>query len=453
MKLAFLNPPRFTERVGGSLLAAYNVSRFSRGVDIVYAVTPPAEMAVLAAAAEQQHEVVFLDANARNLLPREVAQWLLAQKPDYLVLKAGDSTLLDDLYYYYFAEGIGIPTIVWEDILAPVYGEQLCREYNIRRLLWGEPERALFRFLAGETGIIGGDTIPDLDALPLPLFDALPLEAYRKEGKRNWYMFLHRGCGWGRCTFCLMEPKAISYRERSLSHIRRELEAVRTRGVETIFFWDPQFNPTRARAMALCTLLREFSFRWECWMRTDVVDDELLAAMRAAGCFRLHYGVESGDQRVLDSMDKGTAPAMIERAFTLARRHGIETAAYLCLGTWEEDAASLETTYQLLRRIRPTTIVPASFRPFPTTTMARQMREAGFLTGDHYALARSARCFGDVEVAATRHLTAEQVGGQITRFHRLATRTALCSYLVRPWLWAGLVEAFAIRTLRNWKKR
>lgn len=453
MKVGILNPPRHAQKLTDSLTLNLNVSRFSRGVDVVYGVTPPTELAVMAGAIAARHEVDFLDANALALQPRDVHRWLVRSRPDFLLLKAGDSTLLDDLGYCHFAEGVGIPCIVQEDILAPVYHERMMAELGIRRLLWGEGERAVFRFLdEGYEGALGGGQIENLDDLPMPLLSALPMEKYVKEGRRSWYMFLIRGCNWGRCRFCLMENQGLRFRMRSLDHIRRELDLLRAAGIESIYFWDPQFNPGRERSLAVCGLLREYDFKWEAWMRTDVADAELLRAMRDSGCFRVHYGVESGDQSVLDHVDKGTTPELIEAAFANARACGIETVAYLCLGTPMESRATLAATRSMLERIRPTTIVPASFRPFPTTSLAEEVAAAGIPYQDHYQLALDGNCFGTASVCDTNFLKAGELAEEIAAFHKLSTRVAVKSYLRKPASWPGLAKAFALRCARSWTR-
>jgi len=449
MKILFLNPPRYQERLTEHFVIRYNVSRFSRGVDIVYGVTPPTELATLAAVVARQHSVGIIDANADNFLPREVYRKILEEKPDYLVVKAGDSTLLDDLQYYYFAEGVGIKSIVWEDILAPVYGERMIVDFKIRRLLWGEPEENIYRFFNGESGVIGGGIIQDINKLPVPLMEKLPMRKYIKEGRRNWYMFLHRGCGYGKCRFCLMEPRHIKFRARNVDSIISELEELKKYNIESIYFWDPQFNPSIDRIFEVCNILKNYKFKWETWMRTDIVDEQIIAAMKSAGCFRLHYGVESGSIDVLNKLEKGTTPEKIENAFKLAGKYNIETAAYLCMGTYDESKESFEKTIKLIKHIKPTTVVPASFRPFPTTSLAKEMENDGLLKYDHYKLAVLGKCFGDYGVSKTKHLTTDEVTSYINKIHKLSTRIAIKSYLTRPSKWSGIARPFIIRTIRN----
>ncbi len=453
MKVCFLNPPRYQERINNNFNICFNVSRFSRGVDIVYAITPPTELATLAAEVAKKHDVEILDANAENLLPREVFLWIKNQAPDFLVIKCGDTTLLDDLAYYYFADGIGIKTIVWEDILNPTFSKDLEKQYRLKRVLYGEPERKIFEFLEGKTGFIGGDIIKDIDSLPQPLMEKLPMEKYKNEGKRNWYSFLHRGCGWGKCEFCLMASTKIPLRTRSIDHIREELEMLKKYKIETIYFWDPQFNISKQRVIELTDLLKQYSFKYECWMRCDTVDEEIVKRMRNSGCFRFHLGLENGSQQILNSYNKGITIEQIIKAFKLAKKYKIETAAYLVLGTPEENKETFQETKKLIKRIKPTTIVPANFRPFPNVPLTKKMQKDGLLKMDHFSLAEFANCFGWTTASKTKYLNSDQLKKEIESFRKLSTRIAIKNYLLKPQRWSGLLKPFIIRTIRNFLKR
>ncbi|KPA13815.1 radical SAM protein, partial [Candidatus Magnetomorum sp. HK-1] len=287
MKVCLLNPPKFQKRLNNDIIINFNVARFSRGVDLVFGTTPPTELAILASEISKKHQVFVLDANADNMLPREVNRWIFNKNPDFFIIKCGDTTLLDDLSYYYFAEGIGIKTIVWEDMLNPIFSNELINKYHIKRIMYGEPERIINNFFNGKTGLIGGDFIPDLNKLPQPLFSKLPMKKYYKEGRSNWYSFLSRGCGWGKCEFCLMADKNIPHRLRSLDHIKEELDILKKYNIQSIYFWDPQFNPDIQRAKEVSNLLLSYNFKWECWFRCDHFDEELFKLMKKSGCFRI----------------------------------------------------------------------------------------------------------------------------------------------------------------------
>ena len=452
MKICLLNPPKFQKRLSKDIIINFNVARFSRGVDLVYGTTSPTELAILAAEISKQHKVIFLDANASNMLPREINRWILTNNPDYLIIKCGDTTLIDDLIYYYFAEGIGVKTIVWEDMLNPIFSNELIKNYHVKRIMYGEPERVIFDFLNGKSGVIGGDFIPDLNRLPQPLFDKLPMRKYYKEGKSNWYSFLSRGCGWGKCEFCLMADKNIPHRLRSLDHIKEELDLLEKYKIKSIYFWDPQFNPGIKRAKQVSELLLYYNFKWECWFRCDNFDEELFKLMKKSGCFRIHIGLENASQMVLDSFQKGIKVHNIYKTINLAKKYDIECAAYMVLGTPEESKESFNKTIKFIKKAKPTTIVPASFRPFPNTPLTKRMMEQNFLKADHFSLSNFSNCFGFDTVSKTKYLTNTELKNEIEKIHKLSTKLAIKSYLKEPLKWKGLIKPFLIRTVNNYLK-
>ena len=108
-KILLLNPPRYITAIGKKFFYGFNMNRYRRGNDLVYGVTFPMELAYLASYLQSQgHDVEIIDANAVAMLPREIYKNLYYKNPDYLLVKGGDSTILDDISYIYFAENRNI---------------------------------------------------------------------------------------------------------------------------------------------------------------------------------------------------------------------------------------------------------------------------------------------------------------------------------------------------------
>ena len=173
MKVCFLKPPSFNTERKGNMIRTMYVSTFRRGVDLSSYPVPPYELALLAAVVSKRHEVKILDADTLQMLNRDVCNWIRDERPDYLIIRAGDITLLDDLMFYHFAESLGIKSVLWEDILCPTYADRIMKDFNVKRILCGEPEEAVFDVLNGEEGVIKGDGVEDLNELPLPLMEHL----------------------------------------------------------------------------------------------------------------------------------------------------------------------------------------------------------------------------------------------------------------------------------------
>ncbi|NIW10805.1 MAG: radical SAM protein, partial [Gammaproteobacteria bacterium] len=94
----------------------------------------------------------------------------------------------------------------------------------------------------------------------------------------------------------------------------------------------------RNRLIKICKEIvrRDIDVKWMCQARVDNVDQEILEAMKKAGCHYIKYGVESGSQEMLDAMKKGITLEKVRKAFKLTRKVGIKTQAFFLLGLpWE----------------------------------------------------------------------------------------------------------------------
>ncbi len=161
--------------------------------------------------------------------------------------------------------------------------------------------------------------IADLDALPLPLYEGLPMEQYSLVN-----VVSSRGCPY-HCTFCdvapLWERKHV---RRGAASIVAEMKLLRDRWGKTNFeFTDETFVLRRRAVLEFCDLLRAEGVEasWSCTGRVNLVDEDLLEAMAAGGCRALFFGVESGSDAVLARIRKDfTAGEVVEAMHRTTRR-------------------------------------------------------------------------------------------------------------------------------------
>jgi radical SAM superfamily enzyme YgiQ (UPF0313 family) len=230
--------------------------------------------------------------------------------------------------------------------------------------------------------------IEDLDALPFPALDLLPMSRYRSVMVREPFTTLvtARGCPF-RCAFCSQVYSGDRWRARSPKNIVDEMERhVREFGAREIIFFDETFGVRRDDALEVCALIRERNLRvrWNARTRLDVLEPGLLRAMRQAGCYALHLGVESGSQRILDLMNKNTTLAKIEEAARLARNAGFSLHGYFMLAYPGETPAESEATLALARRLP---LDWASFTltiPNPATPLSELARRTGCVRDDFW---------------------------------------------------------------------
>ncbi len=230
--------------------------------------------------------------------------------------------------------------------------------------------------------------VEDLDSLPLPALDLLPMKRYRSVMVQEPFTTLvtSRGCPF-HCAFCSQVYSGGRWRSRSPKNIVDEIEMhLREFSSREIIFFDETFGVRRNDALAVCRMLgeRNLRVRWNARTRLDVLDPELLDSMREAGCYALHLGIESGSNRILELMNKNITIPEIERSVALARKAGFILHGYFMLAYPGETAEEIQATLDLACRLP---LDWASFTlaiPNPATPLFELAARAGFVKGDFW---------------------------------------------------------------------
>ena len=197
--------------------------------------------------------------------------------------------------------------------------------------------------------------IAELDALPIP--GAHPGASIGVDYRRQLeFVITSRGCP-ASCLFCsspLFWGRGVRF--RSPRSVVEELRLLRERyGLVYFSFRDDTFTADRERVLEICRLLQQagLGLLWNCQSRVTAVDEEMLIAMKRAGCECIQFGVESGSPAMLKALGKRITPADVEGAADAVRRVGINLSVYLITGVPGEGEADLGETVRLIGRIRP----------------------------------------------------------------------------------------------------
>jgi len=209
----------------------------------------------------------------------------------------------------------------------------------------------------GRTVVVNADRpfIANLDDLPLPLHDLLPLDKYRAPLVRGPYGFVvsARGCPGG-CRFCI---KHVSYgrsvRFRSPDSVLQEIEQLVLLGVHDIHMYADLFTVDRDNVVGICEgiLARRLPIRWTCNSRVDYVDEDLLRLMKRAGCWLISWGIESGDDRMLQRMRKGISLEQVRQTLQWSRAAGIWNWGYFVIGLPGETEESIRATIRFSKEL------------------------------------------------------------------------------------------------------
>ena len=177
----------------------------------------------------------------------------------------------------------------------------------------------------------------DLDQIPFPARSLLPNESYIQYGKKTYgyaitTVMSTRGCPF-RCEFCSNVVFGGSYRERSPNNVVDEVEAALAMGYDRISFADDVFTMKKDRVIRICQEIRYrgLHFNWECLSRVDALDYPTAMEMKAAGCTRIFFGIESGNEQILKRMNKKISTEEARRAVNDAHRAGLQVGAFFIL--------------------------------------------------------------------------------------------------------------------------
>ncbi len=231
--------------------------------------------------------------------------------------------------------------------------------------------------------------IQDVDGLPLPARDLIDVERYRnawrdRHGFFSLSLIAMRGCPYD-CTWCQKSVFGRSFRPHSPRAVAEEMRHIKERyAPDQIRIVDDVMGINRkwVRAFHAAVLALDAAIPFECLSRADLMDDELTRLLQEAGCFRIHFGAESGSQRVLDAMHKGVATSQIRRAVEVCRRLGVETYFYMMVGYPGEEWEDLKLSATLLRETRPDVFSTTIAYPLPGTEFYEQVRDRMALEGN-----------------------------------------------------------------------
>lgn len=231
--------------------------------------------------------------------------------------------------------------------------------------------------------------VEDLDSLPFPAWDLFPVEAYIYGEKlgfdfpaRALNLITSRGCPY-RCIYCFHGISGQKFRYRSPENILAEVRLLQERyRLDGLVISDDLFITRRERVLDFCTLIvrERIKIRWMSNARVNLVTQELLENMKAAGCKAVFFGLETGSPEMLMSIRKGTTVEQAEDAVKLVRKVGLRADGYFMIGMPGETAATVQQTIDFCKRNGFFTRLSYA-TPLPDTPMFDTAKKMGRIGG------------------------------------------------------------------------
>ena len=438
-RLVLINPP-FQRRV-------QRIAQTSVG--------PPLGLAYLAAAVRAGgHEVEILDANAMGWSVEEVSARAALREPHLVGITATTPTIdtAGAIAASWKARNPGVPVVIGGPHATALPQRTLREHPAVDLVALGEAEGSLVALLdALAAGVMPGDVDvagfvvrrtdggfsepgpapveTDLDRLPIPARDLLPMDRYRcPDSDAFTTIMAMRGCPYD-CSYCAVPVhfgQRIRYRDpaRVVAEMR---EVHETWGTRFFSFVDDTFTTRRSWVEEFASRLMAEGLhrriRWICLTRVDLVDPELLATLRAAGCVRVELGIESGSEAGRRYLRKGITEEDVLRAFRDARRAGLSTMGFIILNIPGETAADVDATLDLAFRADPDFLQVSMLTPYPGTALWDDARAKGWITTEDW----SRYVFLNQQVLDHGSAPPDEVLRRLERFHRrfyLRPRTA-----------------------------
>lgn len=313
----------------------------------------------------------------------EICKKIKKVSPDTIVIGGGvhSTTLpeetLKNSQFNLVAIGEGEDTIVeivkgknWEDIDGIAYKKDEKVIVNPRRPL-----------------------IENLDDLPFPAWQLYDIPKYflsyitcRKNPVGP--IETSRGCPFN-CCFCNKTVFQRRFRVKSAERVVDEMERMLKLGFKEIRIYDDNFSADMERAKSICDLIieRGLKFPWNIsnGLRVDRIDQELLLKLKRAGCYRTSIGIESGNQNVLDEINKAITLEQVRNAVTLIKKAKIECMGFFILGLPGETEKTMQDTIDFAKELKLDFAKAGIVSPFPGTPLFEKWEKEGRILSHNWS--------------------------------------------------------------------
>tara|TARA_B100000959_G_scaffold284860_1_gene357671 strand:+ start:26 stop:1441 length:1416 start_codon:yes stop_codon:yes gene_type:complete len=401
MNVLLINPPRKNEIIGNNP----SIIEEERGYN------PPLGLLYIAGYLEKyaKHNITVIDSQVEKLDYSSLESRVRSIRPDIVGITAMTMTMIDVIKTVDIVKSLdsnikvilGGPhvhlfpeeTIDLKGVDFLVLGEG---EVTFKELLDSVNNKSRLRDIPGlvfkdngkiiNTGV--RPLIKNIDEVPFPARHMVSYKKYTSllsKGNIVTTIFTSRGCPY-KCTFCDRPHLGKMFRARSPENVVQELEECVKMGIDNFLFYDDTFSVNKKRVIDICKeiIKRKLNIDWDIRTRVDNVNEEMLRLMKKAGCNGIHYGIETGSEKILKVLDKGITIEQANRIFELTRKYRIPTLAYFMIGNPTETIDDINTTFKVMKMLKPDYVHLTILTPFPGTKIYFDGLKSGIIKKDYW---------------------------------------------------------------------
>lgn len=359
-------------------------------------------------------ECRLVDGIAEGISDDQFAQRMGEFRAPIAVFESSMPSLKVDLANARRAKELGAEVVAFAGINSQMYEPEFLEKYpEVDFVFQGEYELTLLELVqkyfdnkdyASIKGLVWRDeegkghknerreVVKDLESFPWPARHHLPMANYHDcpgaIPSPSLQMWASRGCPY-QCVFCAW-PQIMydgrDYRTRDVTDLIDEVEyCVKTYGMQSVYFDDDTFNIGKRRMMAIAEekIRRLPNIPWAAMSRADTSDEETLKALKSSGLVAIKYGIESGNQEVVDATKKNLDLGKAERMIGVTRKLGIKMHLTFSIGLPGETKDSIKETIRFAKKLNPHSLQFSISTPFPGSSYYEMAVKEGWLASEN----------------------------------------------------------------------
>jgi uncharacterized radical SAM superfamily protein len=378
LKILFVNPPS-----PDKFVYIRDINRSGRR-SRERTIWPQTSLAMLASVFPTDN-CMIIDCIAEELSYKDLYEEMQDFKPDWVVFNPVSTTVTHDMIVAHYGKALGAKTVAISPHTKALKEESYERyrslDHAVDYAKGGlEPEENLRQLVKGDA-----ETRFRFETLPPARQDLLPIQRYSLPfiGRGYTFVVTSRGCPW-KCIYCrqpVMNESISRYRP-----VKTVIEEIRKYELKNIAFHADTATMNRQWIMEFCEAVKSlpFKIRIVTNSRVDTVDLEMLRAMKQAGFWMVCFGIESGNDEVLEANKKEATVEQARTAVKLAKKAGLQVWGYFMLGMYKDTKATMHETVKLSLSLPLDIVNYAISAPYPGTEWGKIAEGNKWLVDDRW---------------------------------------------------------------------